>query len=242
MSIGFPQNAPPWTLPYDNGASADWSANPATWVQVVGAGTVVVTNNDGANTSASFVCAGGEVITGCFSGLTSNSATRLRAGNGAPPTSMVATTTSINGASVPAAGALTTGNVPQVSGAAAITYAPVNLAGGDNYVTGVIPYKNRPVALTTAAAKTSAYAAVIGDMVKVDPTGGTFAVTLPALSATNSGQPIYAHNTTTSTTAVTFLPTGSDTINGLTSTSIAASKGSKGFLADFTGTDWIILF
>ena len=83
MSIGFPQNAPPWTLPYDNGASADWSDNPAAWVQVVGAGTIVVTLNDGADTSASFPCTGGEVIPGCFSGLTSNSATRIRAGNGA---------------------------------------------------------------------------------------------------------------------------------------------------------------
>jgi hypothetical protein len=48
----------------------------------------------------------------------------------------------INSASVPAAGALTTGNVLQVSGASALSYAPVNLTGGSNFVTGVLPVAN----------------------------------------------------------------------------------------------------
>ena len=48
----------------------------------------------------------------------------------------------LNGASVPAAGALTTGNVLQVSGPSALAYAPVNLAGGANYVTGALPVGN----------------------------------------------------------------------------------------------------
>jgi len=242
MSIGFPPNAPPFTKQYASAVLADWSSNPAAWIQVVGAGTVAVTLNDGNDTAASFTCDGGEVILGCFASMTTNSATRVRAGNGTPPVSMVATINALNGASVPAAGALTTGNVAQVDGAASITYAPVNIAGGANYVTGILPYANRPDALTTAAAKTSAYSAVIGDMVKVDPSGGTFAVTLPAIAAGNAGQPIYVHNTTTSTTAVTILPTGSDTINGLTSTSLAASKGSKWLIADNTAKDWIVMF
>lgn len=50
--------------------------------------------------------------------------------------------TGVNGTTVPAGGALTTGNVLQVSGAAATTYAAVNLAGGANYVTGVLPSTN----------------------------------------------------------------------------------------------------
>lgn len=48
----------------------------------------------------------------------------------------------INSASVPAGGALTTGNVLQVSGASALSYGPVNLAGGANYVSGVLPVAN----------------------------------------------------------------------------------------------------
>lgn len=69
----------------------------------------------------------------------------------------------IHGASVPVAGSLTTGNVLQVSGASALTYAPVNLAGGANYVTGVLPAGNQAtqtmagdVTGTTAASVVSA--------------------------------------------------------------------------------------
>lgn len=49
----------------------------------------------------------------------------------------------INGSTVPAGGALTPGNVLQVTGAAAFGVAPVNLAGGPNFVTGVLPAANQ---------------------------------------------------------------------------------------------------
>jgi hypothetical protein len=60
------------------------------------------------------------------------------------------TVININGASVPVSGALITGNVLQVSGAAALSYGPVNLAGGSNYVSGVLPASNLPLATTSA--------------------------------------------------------------------------------------------
>jgi hypothetical protein len=50
--------------------------------------------------------------------------------------------TGINGATVPAAGALTAGNVLKVSGVSALTYGAVNLAGGSNHVSGVLPVAN----------------------------------------------------------------------------------------------------
>lgn len=50
----------------------------------------------------------------------------------------------VRGATVPAAGSLTTGNVLQVSGASALSYGAVNLAGGSNYVTGTLPVTNLP--------------------------------------------------------------------------------------------------
>ena len=56
--------------------------------------------------------------------------------------SQAATVVKVNGATVTAAGSLTTGNVLQVSGASALTYAAVNLAGGSNYVTGALPITN----------------------------------------------------------------------------------------------------
>ena len=53
------------------------------------------------------------------------------------------TVNKINGASVSAAGSLTTGNVLQVSGSSALTYAAINLAGGSNFVTGALPTGNQ---------------------------------------------------------------------------------------------------
>jgi hypothetical protein len=52
------------------------------------------------------------------------------------------TVSKINSATVPAAGSLTTGNVLQVTGSSALGYAAVNLAGGSNFVTGLLPAAN----------------------------------------------------------------------------------------------------
>jgi hypothetical protein len=49
----------------------------------------------------------------------------------------------VNGASVPAAGALTTGNGAYVSGASSLAYSALNLAGGGGWVTGVLPAANQ---------------------------------------------------------------------------------------------------
>lgn len=50
----------------------------------------------------------------------------------------------INGATVPISGALVTGNILQVNGASSLSYGPVNLAGGSNYVIGTLPIGNLP--------------------------------------------------------------------------------------------------
>jgi hypothetical protein len=53
------------------------------------------------------------------------------------------TVVNIHGASVPVSGSLTTGNTLQVSGSSALTYAPLNLAGGVHYVSGALPAGNQ---------------------------------------------------------------------------------------------------
>lgn len=92
------------------------------------------------------------------------------------------TVAKINTASVPAAGSLTTGNMLQVSGGSSLTYAPVNLAGGANYVTGVLPISNQAnqtmggdVTGTTAAATVVALR------------GKSLDVSLASLGATQDG-------------------------------------------------------
>jgi hypothetical protein len=52
------------------------------------------------------------------------------------------TVINIHGASVPAAGSLTAGNVLQVSGSSSLGYGPLNLAGGAGYITGNLPVSN----------------------------------------------------------------------------------------------------
>jgi hypothetical protein len=56
--------------------------------------------------------------------------------------SVAATVVRINGATVPAAGALTVGNGLYVTGASALGYSALNLAGGANFVTGLLPVSN----------------------------------------------------------------------------------------------------
>jgi hypothetical protein len=85
----------------------------------------------------------------------------------------------INGATVPIAGAV--GNVLQVTGAAALGYGPVNLAGGANFVTGLLPAANQAsqamggdVTGTTAASVLSKVASLAGGgtvLVAVDNAG-----------------------------------------------------------------------
>lgn len=54
----------------------------------------------------------------------------------------------VNGATVPAAGALTTGNAPYASGVSALTYSALNLAGGAGWISGTLPAGNGGTGIT----------------------------------------------------------------------------------------------
>lgn len=58
-------------------------------------------------------------------------------------TSISPSVLSIKGATIPTAGSLITGNILQVSGSSSLNYAPLNLAGGVNYITGSLPTANQ---------------------------------------------------------------------------------------------------
>jgi hypothetical protein len=99
----------------------------------------------------------------------------------------------INGATVPAAGALTTGNVLQVSGGSALSYGPINLAGGGAYVTGLLPLANLPQgAVRTVLQGTGASAPAYTATPTVDTlrigTPGLIALTYPGSNMLQLGE------------------------------------------------------
>ena len=76
-----------WTKEYT--AAADFTTAPAggaaallpCWIEVVGSGTLAVTNEDGS--TGTFTCVGGEKIAGVFRAITTCTVTRVRVGTSA---------------------------------------------------------------------------------------------------------------------------------------------------------------
>lgn len=93
------------------------------------------------------------------------------------------TSITVNGASVPAAGALTTGNVLQVSGASALTYAALNLAGGTSFVSGVLPKTNLDPSFTLQAGSDATVNANANSFVIMPTLTAARQVNLPASPA-----------------------------------------------------------
>lgn len=92
----------------------------------------------------------------------------------------------LNGASIPVSGALVTGNVPQVTGASALSYGAINLAGGANFVTGALPAANQ-AAQTMAGDVTGTTAASVISNIAALGGGGTVLVAVNNAGAVISG-------------------------------------------------------
>ncbi len=138
--------------------------------------------------SALNLAGGANYVTGTLP--TANQAAQTLSGD-ATGTTAASTVAKINGATVPAAGALTTGNVLQANGASSTTYGPVNLAGGAGYVTGALPTANQvaqsmggDVTGTTAA---NTVVGLTGSGGIVTMSAGTIKVTGASLTQTDTG-------------------------------------------------------
>jgi hypothetical protein len=88
---------------------------------------------------------------------------------------------------------------------------------------------------STVVAKTAAYAAVNGDVVLADASGGDFPVTLPVPT---SGGKVTVKNVGASGT-VTVAPHAAESVEGTSSYAIATQHLSRDFLSD--GTDWWVV-
>jgi len=80
------------------------------------------------------------------------------------------TVSQLHGASVPNGTSLTIGNVLQATGSSTLSYGPVNLAGGSNYVTGTLPLTNfshgtdAQVLVTNIAGTAASWVSFAGDV------------------------------------------------------------------------------
>jgi hypothetical protein len=82
------------------------------------------------------------------------------------------------------------------------------------------------------AAFAAAFAAAIGTVYLINPSGATFAYTMPAVSAGNDGQKIAVVNVSTGSTATVAAPTGSDNVGNCAGTATGATAaGPTGGLA-----------
>jgi hypothetical protein len=140
------------------------------------------------------------------------------------------TVAKIDGASVPAAGSLTTGNVLQVTGASALSYAPVNLAGGSNYVTGALPNGNQAAQSLT----------LVGDTTGSGTTATTTTTTVkingasvPAAGSLTTGNGLYVTGASALSYSALNLAGGSNYVTGALPNANQAPQTMGG---DVTGT------
>ena len=145
-----------------------------------------------------------------------------------------------NGATIPAAGSLTTGNILQVSGSSALSYGALNLAGGANYVTGILPAANHPDASTVAKGIVQLAGDLAGTStsVTVSRINGS---TVPAGGALTTGNGLYVTGVGALSYSALNLAGGANYVSGIlpAANHPDATTGAKGIVqlaGDLAGT------
>lgn len=93
---------------------------------------------------------------------------------------------------------------------------------------------------TVTAVKTANYNAAKNELVRYDPTGGGFNITLPAAATAGAGAQVASKNVGTSPIQVRFIPTGADTIDGLTEFDSQGGLDNHVFVSDGV-SNWMVL-
>lgn len=86
---------------------------------------------------------------------------------------------------------------------------------------------------SVTAIKTANYMAAWGELVRCDPSGGAFTVTLPT-AAGNAGRRLMVKNVTSDTTAITVDGNSSETVDGSANISMATAWKSVTLVSDGT--------
>lgn len=95
-------------------------------------------------------------------------------------------------------------------------------------------------------ALSAAFTAAIGTMYLINPSGATFAYTLPAITSGNDGQQIAVVNVSTGSTATVAAPTGSDNVGNCAGSATGATAAgptggaAKVYTANNTVKAWLV--
>jgi hypothetical protein len=92
-------------------------------------------------------------------------------------------------------------------------------------------------AQTVTAVKTADYTAVENELVRCNPTGGAFTVTLP--TAVGASSSITVKNVTDSENAVTVATTGGETIDDSSTRTLDTPRISETYVSD--GSNWMVM-
>lgn len=215
---------PEVTIEYLNGAAADITsfsvANPIKSFLAYGAGTVTLLDCAGANNvgvSRTYTMAGGEVRTGEWQAFTSTTCTRV---------------------------AVSSSNAPlQALGVSSLL--PVNLAGGSNFVTGVLPAGNVQDWVDAGTVAAAAFTAAVNTLYPFAFAATAANIAFPKITAALNGLSIGLVNVGTGATASTLVPSGTDSIGpvgiGVTGATAAGPTSLKAqrFTPNITLGQWI---
>lgn len=169
----------------------------------------------------------GQVLTWNGAAWSPGSATTFTAGGDLTGSNTVQTVIAINGATVPVSGTLTPGNVLQVSGGSALTYAPVNLAGGANFVIGIVPATNLPIATTIALGVVE----LAGDLGGTDVSPSVLKIhgsSVPVGGSLTTGNVLQASGSSSLTYGQIDLSNANSVVNTLSATHITTLTPSEG--------------
>ena len=142
----------------------------------------------------------------------------------------------VHGATVPIAGALTTGNVLQVTGISTLSYAAINLAGGANFVTGVLPAGNQAnQSLGGDLTGTTASATVVA--LRNNPISAGVA-TAGQFLIENAGASASAWTSLSGDVSASVTTPGKLTITGLQGRSVVSAVPTSGQVLTWGGSSW----
>lgn len=92
----------------------------------------------------------------------------------------------------------------------------------------------------TNTVTTTPYTASVGELIRVNPTGGAITVNFPAVSLANKNRWIVIKNFSNSSNAITLMPNGVNTLDGLTSLIMITPREALTFVSDGV-SDWTLV-